>query len=70
MSTTNIEDNGPITQFPADGLRHSRRFITGHASDGKGRFIVDDDGDHHRVMVRGKGLVFPTKNEILSSDRY
>ncbi|KAI1104953.1 hypothetical protein F4804DRAFT_351473 [Jackrogersella minutella] len=48
-------DSGPFTKFPGEGLRHPRRFITGHNKDGKGVFVVDDDGDHHRVMVRGKG---------------
>lgn len=43
----------PITKFPADGLRHVRRFITLHDGDGKGVFVVDDDGDHHCVMVQG-----------------
>ncbi|KAL4784751.1 hypothetical protein BJX76DRAFT_356737 [Aspergillus varians] len=44
---------GPITKFPAEGLRHARRFITSHNKDGEGVFVVDDDGDHHRVMVEG-----------------
>lgn len=49
-------DRGPITRFPGDGLRHARRFITSHNSEGRGVFVGDDDGDHHRVMVRGKGV--------------
>ncbi|KAF9248078.1 hypothetical protein DTO013E5_4960 [Penicillium roqueforti] len=44
---------GPITKFPAEGLRHARRFITTHNKEGKGVFAVDDDGDHHRIMVDG-----------------
>ncbi|KAL3473120.1 hypothetical protein BJX99DRAFT_234269 [Aspergillus californicus] len=44
---------GPITSFPAEGLRHARRFITSHNKEGEGVFVVDDDGDHHRVMVEG-----------------
>ncbi|KAI3322748.1 hypothetical protein HD806DRAFT_535932 [Xylariaceae sp. AK1471] len=43
----------PITKFPAEGLRTSRRFMTSHNADGKGVFVVDDEGDHHRVMVQG-----------------
>jgi hypothetical protein len=50
------EDSGPITRFPGDGLRHARRFITSHNEKGQGIFIGDDDGDHHRIMVRGKGV--------------
>ncbi|KAL4993009.1 hypothetical protein BDV10DRAFT_198661 [Aspergillus recurvatus] len=44
---------GPITKFPAEGLRHARRFITSHNQDGQGVFVVDDDGEHHRIMVEG-----------------
>lgn len=47
------EPKGPITKFPAEGLRHARRFITSHNKDGDGVFVNDDDGDHHRVMVEG-----------------
>ena len=36
--------------YPAPGLRKAQRLITGHGEDGKGRFIVTDAGDHHRVM--------------------
>lgn len=42
-----------INKFPAEGLRESRRFITSHNSDGKGVFVVDDVGDHHRVLCKG-----------------
>ncbi|RYP12515.1 hypothetical protein DL765_007277 [Monosporascus sp. GIB2] len=57
---------GPITKFPADGLRHARRFITSHNEEGKGVFIVDDDGDHHRIMVQGQAvanIIYSTKGE-------
>ena len=36
--------------FPAPGLRKTQRLITGHGADGKGHFLVTDNGDHHRVM--------------------
>ena len=42
-----------ITKFPADGLRSTRRFISSHNNEGKGIFAVDDDGEHHRVLVKG-----------------
>ena len=45
-----------LTQFPAEGLRTSRRFITSHNKDGKGVFVVDDVGDHHRVLAQGLGV--------------
>jgi hypothetical protein len=51
-----MDDSGPITKFPADGLRASKRFITSHNAEGKGVFITEDHGDHHKVMVRGKGV--------------
>ncbi len=56
--------DGPITKFPADDLRPSKRFITGHNSKGQGIFIGDDDGDHHKVMARGRGvanIIYSTK---------
>ncbi|KAL4783264.1 hypothetical protein BJX76DRAFT_358128 [Aspergillus varians] len=46
----------PITKFPAEGLRHARRYITAHNDEGKGEFLVDDDGDHHRIMGPGVAL--------------
>ncbi|KAL8786717.1 MAG: hypothetical protein Q9195_008092 [Heterodermia aff. obscurata] len=52
MSTT----KGPITKFPADGLRPARRFISGHNKEGKGIFIGDDEGEHHRIMVEGEAV--------------
>lgn len=45
-----------LTQFPVEGLRTSRRFITSHNKDGKGVFVVDDVGDHHRVLAQGLGV--------------
>ena len=51
MSTKNL-----LTKFPADGLRTSRRFITSHNKDGQGVFVVDDMGDHHRVLAQGLGV--------------
>ncbi|KAI5918780.1 hypothetical protein F4810DRAFT_715142 [Camillea tinctor] len=59
-------DTGPITRFPADDLRPIKRYLTTHNSDGKAVFVSSqgDDGDHHRVMVRGKGaanIVYSTK---------
>lgn len=50
------EHRGPITKFPGDGLRHARRFMTGHNEKGLGVFIGDDDGDHHRILCDGDGV--------------
>jgi len=47
---------GALTQFPAERLRPIRRFITGHNKEGKGVFIVDDVGDHHRILVDGEAV--------------
>ncbi|XXG99717.1 hypothetical protein Hte_006058 [Hypoxylon texense] len=50
-------EGGPITRFPADDLRSIRRYITTHDSNGKAVFLDSgDDGDHHKVMVGGKGV--------------
>ena len=57
-------ESGPITRFPADDLRASQRFITSHNGKGEGIFVATDDGDHHRVMVNGKGvanIIYSTK---------
>lgn len=57
-------DGGPITRFPADDLRASQRFITSHNEKGEGVFVATDNGDHHRVMVGGKGvanIIYSTK---------
>ncbi|KAK5996474.1 Cupin-domain-containing oxidoreductase virC [Cladobotryum mycophilum] len=53
-----------IKQFPADGLRHARRVISGHNKEGKGVFVVDDDGDHHRIICGGEAvgnIIYSTK---------
>ena len=47
---------GPITRFPAEGLRPARRFISGHNKEGKGVFVGDDEGEHHRIMVDGEAV--------------
>ncbi|RYP20628.1 hypothetical protein DL765_002699 [Monosporascus sp. GIB2] len=47
---------GPISEFPAPGLRHSQRFITSYNKEGKGVFLPADDGDHHRIMVGGHAV--------------
>ena len=52
----NSEEGGPITGFPADDLRNCQRFITSHDENGREVFIRTDHGDHHRVMVQGKGV--------------
>ncbi|TAQ85504.1 hypothetical protein B7494_g6167 [Chlorociboria aeruginascens] len=56
MGSINDLEFGPITKFPADDLRASQRFITSHNKEGKGIFAVTDNGDHHKVMVNGKGV--------------
>lgn len=58
-------DTGPITGFPCDGLRQIRRFITSRNKEGEGVFAVEDEGAHHRIMVRGKGvsnIIYSTKD--------
>lgn len=44
---------GPITQFPANGLSHCSRHITGHSKSGSSIFATSDHGDHHRPVARG-----------------
>ncbi|KAL4863362.1 hypothetical protein BDV12DRAFT_189717 [Aspergillus spectabilis] len=51
-----MSSQGPISKFPAEGLRPFRRFITGHDESGKGCFIGDDDGAHHRIIVQGEAV--------------
>ncbi|PSN60581.1 hypothetical protein BS50DRAFT_204064 [Corynespora cassiicola Philippines] len=51
-----VYPQGPIGRFPAEDLRHARRFITSHNSSGQGVFLKDDDGAHHRVMVNGNAV--------------
>ena len=50
------DENGPITEFPTSDLRSSQRFITSHNAAGDGVFVATDSGDHHHVMVKGKGV--------------
>ena len=62
-------ESGPITRFPADDLRASQRFITSHNGRGEGIFVATDNGDHHRVMVNGKGvanIIYSTKENPVS----
>lgn len=64
-SDTYVYPEGPITKFPANDLRHARRFITSHNGKGEGVFIGDDDGAHHRVMVNGNAvanIIYSTKS--------
>lgn len=56
MGSKEDQDIGPITKFPADDLRPAKRLITTHNGKGQGIFYAEDDGDHHKVMVRGKGV--------------
>src|SRR2546429_4078180 len=59
-----MSEGGPISKFPADDLRASQRFITSHNEKGQGVFIATDNGDHHKVMVQGKGvanIIYSTK---------
>lgn len=42
-----------IEKFPAEDLRESRRLITSHNKEGKGVFVVDDVGEHHRLLCGG-----------------
>ncbi|KAL9048838.1 MAG: hypothetical protein Q9162_007526 [Coniocarpon cinnabarinum] len=44
---------GPITSFPAEGLKNSFRHIVGHNKEGKAYFKQSDHGDHHSDMVNG-----------------
>ncbi|KAF4626264.1 hypothetical protein G7Y89_g11899 [Cudoniella acicularis] len=45
-----------LTKFPAEDLRESRRLITSHNKEGKGVFVVDDVGEHHRLLYKGKAV--------------
>ena len=47
---------GPITGWPCPGLRHAKRLITTHDKDGQSVFHTEDDGQHHRVMVKGMAV--------------
>lgn len=59
-----VPEEGPISRFPADDLRPITRYITSHNKQGKGVFVKEDDGNHHRVMVRGQGVA----NILYSTD--
>jgi len=48
--------SGPITQFPSEGLRKAKRFITSHNEEGKGVFIQEDHGDFETVMGDGQAV--------------
>ncbi|RYO76666.1 hypothetical protein DL764_010283 [Monosporascus ibericus] len=56
MASSNTAEPGPISKFPAPGLRHSQRFITTYNKEGKGVFLPADDGDHHKIMVGGHAV--------------
>ncbi|RYP80512.1 hypothetical protein DL770_006185 [Monosporascus sp. CRB-9-2] len=56
MASSNTPEPGPISKFPAPGLRHSQRFITTYNKEGKGVFLPADDGDHHKIMVGGHAV--------------
>lgn len=45
--------SGPITGFPAEGLRTPKRLVTGYDDAGKAVFLKTDGGDHQAVMVEG-----------------
>ena len=47
---------GPITSFPADGLRNAWRHVVGHNNEGKAFFQETDHGDHHSLMVNGGAI--------------
>lgn len=47
--------SGPITEFPAPGLRKHYHFVTGHDATGNSVFVRADHGDHHAVMLEGLG---------------
>lgn len=56
----------PITGFPAFDLRPAQRFVTTHGQDGKGVFLPDDHGDHHRVILDGTAvcnIIYSTKGD-------
>ncbi|KAH6638614.1 cupin domain-containing protein [Truncatella angustata] len=45
--------SGPLTEFPAPGLRTPFRYITGHNEKGDVDFLQTDHGDHLAVMLGG-----------------
>ncbi|CDM37417.1 hypothetical protein DTO013E5_7483 [Penicillium roqueforti] len=55
--TTTAAINFITDGFPAPGLRATQRLITGNKEeDGKGHFLVTDNGDHHRVMGENQAV--------------
>ncbi|CAG8904538.1 unnamed protein product [Penicillium egyptiacum] len=55
--TTTAAINFITDGFPAPGLRPTQRLITGNKEeDGKGYFLVTDNGDHHRVMGENQAV--------------
>lgn len=50
------DKSGPITQFPSEGLRKAKRFITTHNDEGKGIFLREDHGDFESVMGNGQAV--------------
>lgn len=47
---------GPLSTFPAPGLRDIQRNITTHDESGAGVFLKPDNGDHHTVMANGRAI--------------
>ena len=47
---------GPLTTFPAPGLRDLQRNVTTHNEAGEGVFLPPDNGTHQSVMVNGGAL--------------
>ena len=47
---------GPLSTFPAPGLRDIQRNVTTHDENGVGVFLPADNGDHQSVMVNGGAL--------------
>lgn len=47
---------GPLTTFPAPGLRDIQRNVTTHNEAGEGVFLPADNGAHQSVMVNGGAL--------------
>ena len=60
------EMSGPITSFPAEGLRDAYRYIVGHNKEGKAYVQESDHGEHHSVMVNGlaiQNIIYSFKSE-------
>jgi hypothetical protein len=56
--------SGPITGFPAQGLRNITRLVTGHNEAGEAVILQEDNGDHQSIMVNGIAV----QNNIYSTD--